>query len=571
MRLGAVRAGRLPAARADVRHTASAALLVRGWTWFRERQCLVHWAVALAGLLYAATAPALTGAEVAQVLNTRYQSTAGACAVGKPAYYCSGVLIRALPGGDARNFWQHDPTDRGLGSVPFAYLRADLGTNALAASAGFVLADSLTAIGQEKPFHVRCAYPFDTAFTATLPDHGCDLLSGPAAQADPSSCAAHGVTDAASWVTHFQQQGASDSRQCSLSAADVLQFKASLVAHEAVSADWSQKPNALLVEAWDDTAPAALAIQALFYDISHGGQLSQAQRYQLQYFNATRQWLPIVKLFFGDDGKAIFGFDDRDQLDIGHEVAARIARRYADTAKACPDGSASFNCNGVLIRGTGYGAAFHSWNPSPNSVTRNGVSFSYLRADIGIRALVGREGLIMREFAAPVAHPLTLRCSFPVNAGTSSRPESCYKTGDNRFCHEYGVVDVESWQRLHGSVGLCPFYPNAPYFQLGASDARIVYGGGNYTAHNEIIIAAWPQDIPTQLPIDTLYYIGSGLPGAQHIQKDYMNTTGRFIPILKVDLTQTGAPMFTYSPDDQGTAMLGTIPAPADVVEGPYD
>ncbi|WP_231747098.1 hypothetical protein [Burkholderia sp. BDU5] len=509
---------------------------------------------------------ATTGAEEAQILNQRYQSTVPSCGANRPAYYCSGVLMRSLPGGESQDFWRLGATDGALGSVPFTYLRSDVGTNILPYSAGFIFDDVATAAGQHKPFSLRCAYPFEAALSETTADRGCDLLGGGGGQSDLSSCARFGVTDAASWVSHFEREGGIAGRQCSLSAMDSGQFKANLEAHERTGSGWSSRPTMVLIEAWNDSRPASLPIQAVFYDISHGGQLSQAQHYQLQYFNATGQWLPIVQVYFGANGKAIFGYDAKDQLDRGYRLVTDLVRRFENMSPVCEDGSPAFFCDGVLIRNTGYGATFHSWNPSPNSVSRNGVSFSYARSDVGMTILAGganSEGLIMSELRFPTSYPLELRCAFPSNAGTGGRSDSCNRGTDHRFCDEIGVTTIAAWKTHYAAVGAggqCAFRPDIINFQLSIA-VRVELGVARAN-HNEIIIGAWPQDIPTQLPIEAFYYSGANLGGAQYIQQDYMRTTGRFIPIIRVNLTLGGAGMFSYFPNDQQTAKLGTVTAP---------
>ncbi|WP_156438015.1 hypothetical protein [Burkholderia sp. BDU5] len=512
---------------------------------------------ALSVLLWTTSALATTGAEEAQILNQRYQSTVPSCGANRPAYYCSGVLMRSLPGGESQDFWRLGATDGALGSVPFTYLRSDVGTNILPYSAGFIFDDVATAAGQHKPFSLRCAYPFEAALSETTADRGCDLLGGGGGQSDLSSCARFGVTDAASWVSHFEREGGIAGRQCSLSAMDSGQFKANLEAHERTGSGWSSRPTMVLIEAWNDSRPASLPIQAVFYDISHGGQLSQAQHYQLQYFNATGQWLPIVQVYFGANGKAIFGYDAKDQLDRGYRLVMDLVRRFENMSPVCEDGSPAFFCDGVLIRATGYGSGFHSWNPSPNSVARNGVSFTYLRKDINIKHLLYDNtavGLIMREFSAPVAYPLTMRCAYPRDMGTGIN-NTCTRGADARFCDEIGVVSVPTWQ---ASDKLCPFRPDVNGFQLSI-DVRVALGAG-YNYWNEIIISAWPQNIPDRLPIDVFFYI-SNLAGAQYIQQDYMNATGKFIPLIKVDLNKSSDQMFIYSPSEQATAKSGSVPA----------
>ena len=42
----------------------------------------------------------------------------------------------------------------------------------------------------------------------------------------------------------------------------------------------------------------------------------------------------------------------------------------------------AFLCSGIMIRVTSTSHDYHTWDPSPNSISRQGVSFVYLRKDI---------------------------------------------------------------------------------------------------------------------------------------------------------------------------------------------
>lgn len=56
----------------------------------------------------------------------------------------------------------------------------------------------------------------------------------------------------------------------------------------------------VVVSTWNAQVPAQLPIQAIFYDVTRAGALAAAQRSQRAYFDATAQWLPVVRLHLGD-------------------------------------------------------------------------------------------------------------------------------------------------------------------------------------------------------------------------------------------------------------------------------
>ncbi|MFD2644638.1 hypothetical protein [Pseudomonas japonica] len=307
--------------------------------------------------------------------------------------------------------------------------------------------------------------------------------------------------------------------------------------------DGMNRPPELLVLNWAALPPTLLPVQALYYRSMAG--LKLALRNQLDWFEATGDWLPVLRFDAAGSPGQQFGFELRDQLYYGYQVADRINRRFADTASTCPGGRSALYCNGVIIRGTGFGAAFHSWNPSPNSVSRDGVSFTLVRSDVGTTGVVGTEGLIFHELGRPAAHSVRFRCAYPANAGTSTIPNSCRAS-----CKSENITTVAAWRAKYnsGPGGSCTFLDTPAEIQLN-TDVRVGQSWAN--GHNELIIGAWPQDIPSQLPIEAFFWEGgSGLNGARYIQNDFLQETVRFMPIVRVDLSAAGA-KFVYVPADQ--------------------
>lgn len=490
---------------------------------------------------------ALNGPETAQLLNNRYRASATRCAIDKPAWQCSGVLLRTRPDGASGQFWEHDPTATARGSERLLFLRADLGNSTLPSKHGAVLADLFSAAGQGKLYETLCSHPLPSGDNPVRPSLGCAPLGAtPAPKADQGSCAALGVNDAAGWLAHFRQQGQQAAAQCAFNAEDMAQFRATMQAHTLLGEPGDSSVEVLLRN-WDAQAPTRLAIQALVYDSRVQGGLHAAQQDQRAWFNATGDWLPVLRMDLDQPAGKVFGFNLQDQLYIGYQVAQRLNQRYADTAVACADGSAAYNCNGVLLRRNLATTAFPAWNPSPASHKNNGVSFSYLRADTNVRQLVGTYAFTFRELAAPMAHRPALRCAYPYNAGTSGSPDPCTFRQE---CEKIGVVDVESWRIRYANApgSSCAFSNSPKQFQLSIDVRRVL----SRTDHNEIMMAAWPDDIPTQIPLESVLYVtgSNGLPGAQFIQRDYYTRTSRFLPLLKADLTSTGSP-FSYDPAEQ--------------------
>jgi hypothetical protein len=80
---------------------------------------------------------------------------------------------------------------------------------------------------------------------------------------------------------------------------------------------------------------------------------------------------------------------------------------------------------------------------------------------------------------------------------------------------------------------------------------------------NELIMAAWTESNPEQMPLEAFTINaqaanpGNGLAGAQFIQRDYFQVTGRFIPVVRVSFAEGTPQVFTYDPADQ--TVSGTV------------
>ncbi len=511
-------------------------------------------ALLLLWVLLGLAAQAATGPEVAQLLNTRYRNTPLDCPGNHAAYFCSGVLVSGLADELPIKFWEHTDSAIALGARSFSYLRGDLGIRSLTQKSGMLFSDPFTAISQGKTVDVLCAYPLVAAIQGS---YGCGA-GGP--QDDPSSCAALGVSDAPGWLTHFQQQGQQPARQCSLSSRIPAQFRSSLLAHEQLGGSWVSQPNQVQVRNWNTQAPDQIPLQGLFYDATQTGGLRLAQRNQRDYFTATGQWLPILRLDLAGADGAVFGFNQQDQLYVGYAVAARLNARYFDTAMTCPDGHVAFYCNGVVLRGTEATTAFHSWNPSRFSEAKRGVSASYLRTDSYFKKAYLSQGFLFKEWAAPAANPLTMRCGYPVDAESIQMDDTC----DSRaLCEQLGVNSVDAWMARYSS-----HYYNTCRFSLTPAQLRLLMDVSErvtWSDWNEFIIAPWAQDIPERLPIDAVFYgegafSNNGLIGARFIQDDYFRVTGRFLPVVHLVPNAPDRQVFSFKPEDQ--CLAETCPAP---------
>ncbi len=488
---------------------------------------------------------AADGPDVADQLNARYKLNPDECTGQTPAYKCSGVLIRGFREQRPIAFWLHDATAMRLGAEAFAFLRADVSTRQLPYYNGVVFADLDSGTAQQPQLDVLCAYPFNLSPGIDWLGYGCVSPSNSQQIAeDPSSCPS-AITDPANWLEDFASKQNDRKRQCSLSTQTAASFRVSLQAHEGINESWSSTANLLMIKSWGYTRPEALPVQAIVYEKGVRDSLSGAHRDQLAYFKATGLWLPVLQINLADQAKNVFVFDVADQLYVGYGMAAKLNERYMDSRPICPDGKPAFYCNGILLRGVWASSNHEAWNPSPGSIANNGVSFSYLRHDLPINVMFGYSGLIFKEAAAPAATPITVRCGYPFEAGTSGSDNPCTFRG---VCEEMGITSVEQWSV---SDRRCAFTNSAEQFKV-LTDIRneLTIGVRDY---NEIMVAAWPQAIPDEIPLEALVHRADwpGIPSlaqTQYIQRRFLLHTGRFLPMLSMDQTDYSQPIFSYDP-----------------------
>lgn len=255
--------------------------------------------------------PLATGVDTALSLNRRYADTREQCDEGTPAFYCSGVVIRATQNGNY-DPWDPSTTAITLGGVSFSYMRKDAFVSTLYHNSGFIFLAQQDAIRQGKAQEYLCTYPYD-AWTAQprRPDAGCGFQPR-AAQADLSTCQSVDAITTEGWYA-FARQLTHPQEQCSFSTRDWSQFLTSLKVRANRPANMPDAWNEILVRVWDQNIPAQLPIEAFFYKNPAG--LAEARTYQQKYAARTAgAWLPVIKLDLAAPNDAPFSYIPTDQL-----------------------------------------------------------------------------------------------------------------------------------------------------------------------------------------------------------------------------------------------------------------
>jgi hypothetical protein len=526
--------------------------------------------------VFSAAVNAMSGQTLVADLNAKYQSNVAQCLNGTPAYYCSGVLLRAVDYNALFKFWDYGSQAKKLGSVAFTYIRSDVGSVTLNGNrkSGFILKDQTSALAEDKAVNVRCIFPFPTESLNERADHGCGFAPK-VAQADPdlANCAKlwGSPTTAAAWLKNFKEHDSLPKNQCSLSTGVATQFKASLEAHKLVDAGWTAKPTEVLVQTWDESKPEKLPVEAVFYDVSTPVKLADAQKFQREYYLATSLYVPIVRLDLAASAQSVFSISVSDQI-YGQVVAEQLNARYANVSETCAGKSAYF-CNGLLARVTKATTNYHAWDPSPTSIARNGVAFSYLRQDLTMARLYGDQvtGFIFKSLdmaAKADAYPTPVRCSFPFDGATDRRYLSCghhdFFPGEGDSCMEMGIDTLAKWKAHYHSHSnrqghQCSLGPETGQFSIFLKARDNFDHPADLNFPNEVILAAWPVSIPEKLPLEAFFYVDSpaGLVGAQYMQRDYFEQTGNYLPVIRLTIGDKVF-NFSYREDDQDVSSSGS-------------
>ncbi|AXV79358.1 omega toxin-like domain protein (plasmid) [Ralstonia solanacearum] len=261
------------------------------------------------------------GNAVAGGLNGRYQYMVNQCPNGKPAYYCSGIAIRATVASKGKyHEWDPSPAALDMGSVSFSYMRADTATKMVYHDHGFIFKANDDFDASTYPdLSYRCIYPSDAATqNSVVYSYGCMKIAysvaNPPYSGDVSSCTLLGVQSASDWVSKKNKDA---NFNCSFSTADPQGFAQALYGAYTYSVNQNSSWTELMIETWPDGVPSSLPIEAFFYTKQYTSGMStglqNAQALQSDFCSATKKFVPIVKLDFTVDDLNIFSYSDADQ------------------------------------------------------------------------------------------------------------------------------------------------------------------------------------------------------------------------------------------------------------------
>jgi hypothetical protein len=252
----------------------------------------------------------------------------------------------------------------------------------------------------------------------------------------------------------------------------------------------------------------------------------------------------------------------RFPLSTGVDSARLLNSLYADTPARCDNDTPAYYCSGVFLRGVADGS-FDPWNPSPSAIKLGAQSFSFARSDANMKQTFVASGYILNspDDAIKQGKPVHFLCIYPYNAGTSGMTplgKGCDAEAkvapppndDLSTCTSKQATTVESWLAYTKTKPQCSLSMQDPAQFMTMLGVRAASPGN--TAHNEVMVEAWAQDVAPKLPLAGFFYnTQAGLSAAKSFQNKFKTRTGEWLPVLRLDLNQPSP--FTYDSTDQWT------------------
>lgn len=241
------------------------------------------------------------GKEIEKKVTLRYQAYVESCPNNRPAYECSGLLIRGVGDPRGKHFNAWDPPRKGAThDTSFSYVRIGISFErlAFAYTNGYIVSPP----GQEQPGQLKlqptCVYPVDGA-SDKRSDKGCGAYEDKKDSSAPCVVSSDIVKDAQAWFeAHSPIEDKAYDTRCafSLKGPNVTEaFMTALAVVERAS-EKTTVPNDFKVTSWTAETAAALPVEAFFYNVKDRAiGLPIAQFNQCRFNRVTGRKVPILR------------------------------------------------------------------------------------------------------------------------------------------------------------------------------------------------------------------------------------------------------------------------------------
>lgn len=284
-----------------------------------------------------------TGEKTAKLLTELYNRTDKYCDTpDKPAYLCSGVILRGVHNSEAYDSWSPSPASVTSGGVSFSYLRNDIKLNGLSTWNGFIVYNKETTPKDvDNTLDFLCYFPVD-GWTIYRTNAGCgNSNSNSEGYSDKyinvsRECQDQNILTAEQWLEHFNQAPVKPyaekyRHQCGFitrasggtSSADGL-YQGILARN--LLKDYDSIINEFRISTWDTAQkgyPEKFPVQAFFYYTNQvennlksiSGGITGAQYDQASFYEKTGLWIPIIRVTLpkSGSGNATFKYRAEDQ------------------------------------------------------------------------------------------------------------------------------------------------------------------------------------------------------------------------------------------------------------------
>jgi len=244
-------------------------------------------------------------------IKTRYNSVPDKCFdsnnTEKPAYECSGILIRGVRTDLKMDYaWGFKNSDQQKDAFSLAYLRSDQVFSRFPRGydSGYIVYPHLETPLQKNKYKVFCSFPMD-AHTDAREGHGCgksrrDRIEG------SKNCHKQNIKTFDTWKSHFDSIMNSGNknfvvRQCGFDMTKrsaAAYFDVSLKANRHIQSSatkYAFRNNELRMHAWSVKEAKNIPIEAFFYLIGSENGKILAEKYQDTFFaRSGGEKIPIV-------------------------------------------------------------------------------------------------------------------------------------------------------------------------------------------------------------------------------------------------------------------------------------
>ncbi len=263
-----------------------------------------------------------------QIINW-YNDTSNDCGgITRPAFLCTGVMLRAVETNPAFLPWDPAPTAIASGGTSFSWLRADNNFSNLVFTYqnGYIFYPSQRIpASRYRGISILCAFPMD-ADSFSRDSNGCGANDH--YPQESRLCDQVGITDANQWVNQFNTAGANRYHiQCGWDVRrgqpdTAIRFKENILSRDLIEDNWWRIQNELRVTTWETGIGETLPIHSFFYVRNNARALENVRFDQRRYYELYNEIIPIIEMTMPENKteRVFFDFINRSQ-EIGSGIS----------------------------------------------------------------------------------------------------------------------------------------------------------------------------------------------------------------------------------------------------------